>query len=86
MPVHAAIAGVGIGHYSQRRRQSTSEERLYGFGGGASPSRHAALFVLGIVSPVPPQQYTVHFAGGLYVDLNFFPYSGYVVAAPQRTA
>ncbi len=85
MPVHAAIAGVGIGHYSRRQRQGKSEERFpaarsgrrrwatrersqaglktrlyvhysYGVGAGASPSRHAALFVLGTVSPVPPQQ------------------------------
>lgn len=97
-PVHAAMAGVEVGYYSQRQRKVRAEsdfpqrrpERAtrepsnskrcvlptgpakaehYGYragvGGGSSPSRHAALFVLGTVSPVPPQQYTVHFAGGL---------------------
>jgi len=28
MPVHAAIAGVGIGHYSRRGRQGKSEDRF----------------------------------------------------------
>jgi hypothetical protein len=35
---------------------------------------------------VPPQQYTVHFTGGLYVDRNFFPYSGYVVRCPAANS
>jgi len=42
MPVHAAIAGVGIGHYSRRRHQGKSEERFPARGAAAGDGRPAS--------------------------------------------